>query len=301
MRVAHVVTQLSVDGAFGGPARVAREQVEELAARGHDVTVLAGWDGIAQPTFANGVKVQLYRARTVIPRAGFAGLVAPRLTAYVARHGREFDIVHVHLARDLITMPTALLASRKTRLVVQPHGMIKPDNRTKSRIMDALATRRVLRVAKPALFLTAIEEHGLLTIAAPLHLQHLANGIAAAKPTDVHRALDDDADGGPVLFCARLHPRKRVLAFVEMAQILTKRGVVAEVPGSGSRWRRPQSSRDRARAHRRRRHPLSRFRRPRAGARVARLGECLRAAERRRALPDDGARVARERHPRGAD
>ena len=221
MRVAHVVTQLSVDGAFGGPARVLREQVEELSARGYDMTVLAGWDGLARPTFPSDVTLLLCRARTVVPRNGFAGMVAPTLIAYLARHAREFDIVHVHLARDLITMPAALVAAHHTRLVVQPHGMIKPDQRAKARIMDAVVTRRVLRRSRPALFLTPIEERGLLAIASPLRLQHLANGIGAADP---HFASDD----GPVLFCARLHPRKRVLAFVEMAKILAQRRVVAQ-------------------------------------------------------------------------
>ena len=47
MRILHVVTLVSPDGAFGGPVRVAENLARELRRRGHDVTVAAAASGFA--------------------------------------------------------------------------------------------------------------------------------------------------------------------------------------------------------------------------------------------------------------
>ncbi len=39
-------------------------------------------------------------------------------------------------------------------------------------------------------------------------------------------------EANEVLFCARLHPRKRVLAFLDMAEELHQRGVAARIQTS---------------------------------------------------------------------
>jgi glycosyltransferase involved in cell wall biosynthesis len=221
VRIAHVVTLLSADGSYGGPSRVLEGQVNELAARGHEVDVFAGWDGVAQPEFAAGVTAHLSKAYSAIPAAGFAGLVAPKLTADLARFGSSFDILHVHLARDLITLPAAALGGRRGRLVVQSHGRIQPDPRLKSRVMDAALTRRVLRRRGTVLYLTPVEEAGLRAVLPSARLRHLRNGLKATETT----LQDVDEVSNEVLFCARLHPRKRVRAFVEMAKLLSERGV----------------------------------------------------------------------------
>ncbi len=219
MRVAHIVTLISADGAYGGPVRVLVEQATELAARGHEVTILAGWDGSARPDVPASVEVNLFRTHSLVRAAKFAGLIAPSLMAYLRKHADSYDVVHVHLARDLVTMPGALLAARRTHLVVQTHGMIQPDSRPKARVLDAVATRRALRRAGAVAYLTPEEQRGLRAVASPIRLKHLPNGISPGAPPE------HASDRGPVLFCARLHPRKRVLAFVEMAKILSQRGV----------------------------------------------------------------------------
>ena len=154
-----------------------------------------------------------------MPGAGFAGLIAPKLLASIARFAGGFDVVHVHLARDLITMPAATIAVRRSNVVLQPHGMIQPDRRVKARAMDILSGT-VFRRAGAVLFLTPAEEQGLHAVAESMRLRYLPNGIDVI-PTSATSSED------VVLFCARLHPRKRVLAFVEMAAVLAGRGVKA--------------------------------------------------------------------------
>jgi hypothetical protein len=72
MRILHVVTLVSADGAYGGPVAVAVAQTQALAELGHDVTLLAGWDGRAKLS-APKVDVQLLRARADRPVRGRAG------------------------------------------------------------------------------------------------------------------------------------------------------------------------------------------------------------------------------------
>jgi glycosyltransferase involved in cell wall biosynthesis len=226
MKICHVVTLLSADGAFGGPTSVAWQQALSLAHRGNKVTLLCGWDGRAEIQLADGVDVLPFRARQLVPGADSSGLCAPSLCLYLLRYGRSFDVLHIHLARDLITLTAAQIASAShLPYVVQTHGMIGPDQRTKATITDTLATRRTLRKARRLLFLTDEEQDALKQVAHGfLPLERLKNGIASEE-TDALQEGNHHVQ--EVLFCARLHPRKRVLAFADMAAELLRRGVDA--------------------------------------------------------------------------
>jgi glycosyltransferase involved in cell wall biosynthesis len=230
MKLTHVVTYVSEDGAFGGPVAVAVGQAAELARRGHEVELLAGWDGRAELSVP-GVSVRLFPV-SALPVGGFSGLRAPALARHLfdAPDGSAPDAVHVHLARDLITLPLARrLASAGRPYVVQPHGMVMPDARPKTRAFDALWTRRALRGASTAFALTQREATGLAAVGGPaVHVERIANGIAAEAADDGAGGADAadarDAARPEVLFLARLHPRKRVMAFARMAQLLAERG-----------------------------------------------------------------------------
>src|SRR3954466_2136317 len=126
MRVLHVVTLVTPDGAFGGPVGVAVNHVRELRRRGHDAVLVAAATGFQGPLpdHVEDVPAHLFPARRVAP-LGFSGLVAPGMLRWVRTQLPQTDVVHVHLARDLITLPVALLARRSgARYVVQPHGMV---------------------------------------------------------------------------------------------------------------------------------------------------------------------------------
>lgn len=210
MRIIHVVTYVSEDNAFGGPVSVAKQQAAELARRGHDISLFAAWDGRAMLALPS-VKVRLFRAAKP---AGFWSLLAPMLWLKFAMSLRKADAVHIHLARDLVTSPCAFIAAvaRKT-LIVQPHGMVMPDDRSISNVFDALMTRVILSRAT-VISLTSAETEGLSHVAAsPLELRELPNGISPAI-----RQETPDRANGPVVFIARLHPRKRVDLFLDVAR-----------------------------------------------------------------------------------
>ena len=222
MRIAHVVTYVSSDGAFGGPVAVAVAHAKELARRGHEVDLLAGWDGEAQLEI-EGVNVLLFQARKTLP-GGFSGLTSRALQRHMRLKAKQYDVIHVHLARDLVTLPVAHLVSRRgSKFVAQTHGMVMPDLRLKARVLDALAMRTTLRKADALLALTEEEAAGLTTITADgSNIHTITNGI------DLPSTQTRPAPSIPqVVFLARLHPRKRVMAFAEAARNLIAAGSIA--------------------------------------------------------------------------
>ncbi|WP_206491989.1 glycosyltransferase [Rhodococcus sp. KRD162] len=213
MRILHVVTLISEDGAYGGPTRVALNQAGALADLGHEVTVVAA--GLGPPPKSGSVQIELFTPRRLIPRSGFAGLSAPGMLRWLAGAAERFDVAHVHLARDLVTLPAARLCRlRGLATVVQTHGMIDASGKLLAKPLDALVTRSALRRAAAVFYLTDRERSDLIDVAGPrMKLVNVINGV----PTLPEKASDR---GLEVLFLARLHPRKRADLFVDMAEVI---------------------------------------------------------------------------------
>jgi glycosyltransferase involved in cell wall biosynthesis len=225
VRVLHVVTLVSPDAAFGGPVRVAENQAAALRARGHEVTVAATSRGYgdAPPTVLGGAPLRLFPVRRLVPPAGFSGMTSLGLLAWWWSALRAVDVVHVHLARDLVTLPAAELARRRgVPYVVQPHGMVVESDNPLAGPLDGLLTRRVLRGAEAVFHLTPEEQRGLETVGGrSLALERLGNGVP-----DVADLLPLPARPA-VLFCARLQERKRPVLFARTARALLDEGVDA--------------------------------------------------------------------------
>src|SRR5947208_3258851 len=109
MRVLQVVTLITPDGAYGGPVRVAFNQAQQLRSKGYDALIVATARGYSPlPRELNDTPVRLSKARLLLPFAGFSGIVSPSMLWWMLRHRRDYDVVHVHLARDLVTLPAAM-------------------------------------------------------------------------------------------------------------------------------------------------------------------------------------------------
>lgn len=80
----------------GGAERQARLQAEELVRRGHRVTVVCARTDTLGPEKINGVRV--IRLRRVNRRPLFRISYLVRLLTWLALHGHEYDLTHVHLA-----------------------------------------------------------------------------------------------------------------------------------------------------------------------------------------------------------
>ncbi|MDT0344562.1 glycosyltransferase [Streptomyces litchfieldiae] len=224
MKVLHVVTLHTPTHEFGGPTRVALSQVRGLRERGERAVLVAlgdGFGGAELPREVEGVPVRLFHARHVLPRFEVSGITSPQLLARAWEFVRSADIVHVHLMRDLITLPFALLAVRAgTPLVLQTHGMVDPTEKRVARLVDALGVRRVLRRADAVLYLTERERRETAAVVAPEPIgpqYRLVNGVPAG--TERRRT-----DGPPtVLYLARIQEGKRPRDFVAaMPAVLAK-------------------------------------------------------------------------------
>ncbi|MEU2155837.1 glycosyltransferase [Streptomyces sp. NPDC019396] len=222
MRVLHAVTLHSPTHAFGGPVRVALNLCRGLRERGHDARLTALGDGFPSPLpdEIEDVPARLYQARRVLP-LGFSGLTSPSLLAGAHRLVRGADVVHVHLARDLVTLPVALAALRAGRpLILQTHGMVDPSERLSARLLDAVAVRRVLTGARAVLHLTSRELRDLNAVVGGAGLDRavrLVNGVPAQP--------EGPAPQGPprILYAARLQARKRPVDLVDAAPAILAR------------------------------------------------------------------------------
>jgi glycosyltransferase involved in cell wall biosynthesis len=226
MRILHVVTLVSPDGAFGGPLRVAMNQANELQRRGHEVHIASGWNGVSRPPQQmDRVPAHLFPVRQAVPTKGFTGIFSPKLARWLWTSIGFYDVVHIHAGRDLISTTALLIAHRQSiPYVTQTHGMIPTDMRAIARIVDALSTRRLLRGAAHRFVLTDHERQDLgRVLGNEAKVEWLPNGVPE-QPERATRIVNSPPE---VLYVARLHHRKRPTTFVEMAYVLTKRNVHA--------------------------------------------------------------------------
>ncbi|MEP7019187.1 MAG: glycosyltransferase [Pseudonocardiales bacterium] len=222
VRIVQIVTLVSRRGVFGGPTTVALAQLRELRRIGHDVVLLGLRDGADDADEVEGVPVQLFRDYQVVPAAGLLGRLHPRLLAALWRAVARADVVHVHVGRDLVSLSALLICRvRRRPYVTQTHGMVMPRESLVARLFD-VALRPLLRGARYRFVLTDSEAEGLGQVVPGAPTTRLANGVLV--PVGPARSIDAPP---MVTFLARLHPRKRVGTFLDVATELAARGVVA--------------------------------------------------------------------------
>ncbi|MEE1811083.1 glycosyltransferase [Streptomyces sp. BE133] len=216
MKILHVVTLHTPDHAFGGPTRVALNLSKVQRAGGDDARIMALGDGFEDrlPREVEGVPVHLFRARHLLPMFEVSGITSGALLLAACRMMRGADLVHVHLMRDLVTLPVALLAlASRTPLVVQTHGMVDPTEKRVAQLTDLLGVRKVLRDADAVLHLTERERLDVNAVAAPVPLTRTVRLVNGVRPQELGPAREP---GRPptVLFLARIQERKRPEDFV---------------------------------------------------------------------------------------
>ncbi|UWE08752.1 glycosyltransferase [Actinacidiphila bryophytorum] len=224
MRVLHVVTLHTPSNDFGGPTRVALNLSQGLRRKGVDARIATLGDKFTGPlpTEVEGVPSFVHQARHVLPAFEVSGITSPSLLRKAHRMVKGADVVHVHLMRDLITLPFALVAlDAKVPLVVQTHGMIDPTEKLFAKAVDVLGMKRVLRRADAVLHLTQMERDGVQAVVpgTPLRTFHrLVNGVA------LQDARPPRGDRPPtVLYLARVQKRKRPEDFVNAMPTVLER------------------------------------------------------------------------------
>lgn len=230
MKVLHVVTLHTPTHDFGGPTRVALNLSRGLRARGTRAVVVALGDGFPAgeplPREVDGVPARLFQARHVLPRFEVSGITSPALLGRARRMVRTADVVHVHLMRDLVTLPVALTAlSCRRPLVLQTHGMIDPTEQRAARLVDVLGLRRVLKRADAVLHLTEQERRDTAAVVAPEAMAPAYRLVNGVRPQE-RRPVRDGQDGRrapTVLYVARVQERKRPQDFVRAMPTVLQR------------------------------------------------------------------------------
>ncbi|WP_454175588.1 glycosyltransferase [Gordonia sputi] len=221
MRILQILPVYSRHGEYGGPSTVAINQSVALAQLGHDVTLVAGDLRSKDPASVVGVHLVRFPIVTVGPGRSFTRICAPRMLHWLRQHGESFDIAHVHLSRDFVSLPAArLLLATKIPTCVQTHGMINPRKSPIHRGVDALFTKPVLRQAFRSFYLNDVERVKLhKAVGVQPRYELLINGVQASE--FVPPRSSDQGRAPEVLFLARLHRRKRPETFARAAAALT--------------------------------------------------------------------------------
>lgn len=230
VRIGIVTTVFAPNAECGGPVTVAGQHARELVSRGHEVTVFTSdLIAFAPRTHLGALECQddgltIRYFRSWAPRPRYPAVLA-RVAAGIRERATRLDVVHIHFAREVIPASTAA-ATRSLGIptVLQPHGMLGNVAGIRG-VVDRLWVRRALENASVVLALQDHERRQLERLAPGARIRILPNGIAAGSSPG--RADGNGHHPKTVLFLARLHPRKRVMAFIEMARLLRDGGVDA--------------------------------------------------------------------------
>jgi glycosyltransferase involved in cell wall biosynthesis len=237
VKVLHVVTVFRPATIYGGPSVVAAQQASKLAERGHHVTVAASNVLELRPrrfierraAELGGAQILYFPSRALRP-PGYGGsrfpfIVSVALSRWLKKYVRSYDVVHVHFAREWVPVRAAQTSiDYGVPTFLQPHGMLGRVGGVRS-LIDRLWVKRVLEGATAVFCLQHHETDEIEGITPCARTAELPNGIDL--PATAERWTADNLADPTVLFVARLHPRKRVCAFVEMARILQGEGLAA--------------------------------------------------------------------------
>lgn len=219
-RVIHVLTLASSTGAYGGPLSVASAQVATLERRGVPAVLLAGYMRsdveIQRSPMISGARVRVFPTVRTLPR-GFAGFMSPQLWWWLWRNLRSDDVVHIHFARDYITVTASwIVRLKRGNFVVQTHGMIERSSAVWKRLYDHILVRPILRTAAVVLVLNSQEDRAIGEVEPSAHTQILLNGIRVDEDS---RTASPPADL-EVLFLARLNAKKRPDFFLDACEMV---------------------------------------------------------------------------------
>src|SRR5215204_3987437 len=153
MKILHIVTAFPPAVIYGGPSVVAAQQAESLVGRGHQVTVATSNILELKPvrfvgsydTDLGGVEVEYFPSRVLYSHFPF--IVSREFSTWLQRHVENFDVVHIHFAREWIPIRAAQIAvGKRIPTFLQTHGMLGRVDGVRGMI-DRLWVKRMLESA----------------------------------------------------------------------------------------------------------------------------------------------------------
>lgn len=226
-RVLRIVSLASRTGQYGGPFDTATRQTIALNESGIQARLLAGYFRGNAPASTDLAPGRYVRVRRWLPSMGFVATASLRMLLTVISEVRRADVVHVSFAREVTPLWAAavsVLLGRK--LIVQPHGMLTSRSSYLHRWVDRLLVRPLFRRAVSVLALSHAESRDLTRWAEGQipSIEEIGNPLPpGVRPVATSRSLIPEREFR-VLFIARLHPRKRVIDFVQAAEAAHREG-----------------------------------------------------------------------------
>jgi len=213
--ILHVLTLNGASGEYGGPNRVASELCKNLKQRGHRVQIFTGVQSNSVPAVNQDLEESYELVKPLSKYFPVSSLWSKKLHNRIRRLVDEVDLVHIHFARDIIPVLTAFICIMKRKpFVTQTHGMVIQDKRLLTKIFDLLFTRIALNKSAINFVLSEQELSDLKSFHLKTRMELLPNGIDVLEESS--KQLKDKTPN--IVFCSRLHARKRVDRFINLAR-----------------------------------------------------------------------------------
>lgn len=230
MKILMFITVYLPSPIYGGPTTVAQQQVKELVRRGHEVTIITSDIYSFNPqrkieekiSNIDGAKVIYFDSGAI--KSKFSLTYSHELIKWCEENIGEYDVVHIHFAREILAIKLAnLCKKKKVPYFLQTHGMLNKQFGVR-KLLDKLIVKNLLKSANGVLVLQEIERDVICNLDKNINTILLPNGIEIDRENLISWNVSKLSKKN-ILFLARLHPRKRVLDFIEMAKILTTKGI----------------------------------------------------------------------------
>ncbi len=229
LKVLQVVTLITEKNKYGGPASVALD-IHNRPPLNTQIETYSTREGKSRSPSLDIQGLQLFSAFRLLPISKFSVLVSFGMLRSFVKHSEKWDLVHIHLSRDLITLPVAIICSlRKIPFIIHSHGMLETRHKILASMMDKLFLKRIVQKAHKIVFLTNHERQYFqenFSVGTDL-LAHLPNSVPSQLPKKKKRA-----DVFTVLFAARLHKRKRPVDFLRIAATFNQGNVQFRMIGA---------------------------------------------------------------------
>lgn len=218
LKILHILTCIGSKGEFGGPLKVALEDLSALSKLGHFAFLYSGIKSDANQPVIEGIQIQTRKVRPISSRVPVSSLFNWQIPIDLFKNIQKSDVVHIHYARDLIPITSVLMAQIiRKKYVIQCHGMIKRDGRKSIRLIDKFFVKPALKNAIAVLYLYPTERFDLSGIFNDANFEYIPNGLSFKTEMKFKPLKERNST---VIFCSRVHPRKRVDKFVQIANSL---------------------------------------------------------------------------------
>ena len=230
IRVLHVVTLGGPNGEYGGPLRVARELCAEQIRRGGSAVLLFGILDTLAPASLGKFPELAIPVKPTSKKYKVSSLISLRFILHLIGQIKKADVVHVHFGRDIISLIASALSLLMHRpIVLQTHGMVIPDSRSVTKIVDFLVVLPILRLADIKLALSVEEKESLSKLGIRKNILIQPNGISIPE-------IAPQADWNVIpriVFCSRLFLSKGIDIFLEIVErsYYEKKDVLFEIYG----------------------------------------------------------------------